>query len=155
MVSIPKSSPKADTEKVKEALENEVKNGQVEVETRGKKVVIRIKENGSFPSGSATLRDEFLPIMDKMRAVVREMPGKFFIEGHTDDIPINTHRFRSNWELSSGRAVSVAHELFKDGAIDQKRFLEESSSLQGLGVRQLFKCKSAEGRRAGSSNWAS
>lgn len=112
----------ADTEKVKEALAKEIKNGQVEVESRGKKVVIRIKDNGSFPSGSATLRDEFLPIMDKMREVVRTIPGQFYIEGHTDDIPINTSRFRSNWELSSSRAVSVAHELFRDEAIDSTRF---------------------------------
>jgi chemotaxis protein MotB len=112
----------ADTEKVKEALAKEIKNGQVEVESRGKKVVIRIKDNGSFPSGSATLRDEFIPIMTKMRDVVRTIPGQFHIEGHTDDIPINTSRFRSNWELSSSRAVSVAHELLKDEAIDKNRF---------------------------------
>lgn len=112
----------ADTEKVKEALAKEIKSGQVEVESRGKKVVIRIKDNGSFPSGSATLREEFLPIMQKMREVVQTIPGQFYIEGHTDDIPISTPRFRSNWELSSSRAVSVAHELFKDDAIDPSRF---------------------------------
>ena len=112
----------ADTDKVKEALEAEINSGKVEVESRGKKVVIRIKDNGSFPSGSATLREEFLPIMTKMREVVKQIPGQFYIEGHTDDIPISTPRFRSNWELSSSRAVSVAHELFKDDAIDQQRF---------------------------------
>jgi chemotaxis protein MotB len=112
----------ADTEKVKKELADEIKNGRVEVESRGKRVVIRIKDNGSFPSGSATLREEFLPIMAKMRDVVKTIPGKFYIEGHTDDIPINTPRFRSNWELSSSRAVSVAHELFKDDAINPERF---------------------------------
>ncbi len=103
-------------------LEKQIQSGKIEVESRGKKIVIRVKENGSFPSGSATLRSEFIPIMDKIRSIIKDMPGRFYIEGHTDDIPINTPRFRSNWELSSSRAVSVAHELFKDNSIDKKRF---------------------------------
>lgn len=50
------------------------------------------------------------------------MEGQILVEGHTDDDPIQTARFRSNWALSSGRAVSVAHELFLDPDLDQERF---------------------------------
>ncbi|MEJ2670026.1 MAG: OmpA family protein, partial [Gammaproteobacteria bacterium] len=60
--------------------------------------------------------------MDKMREVVQQIPGHFYIEGHTDDLPIHTPQYRSNWELSSSRAVSVAHELFKDDSIPRQRF---------------------------------
>jgi len=109
----------SDAEKIKEAVAEQVKGGKIEVETRGKKVIIRIKENGSFPSGSATLRPEFLPIMEKIRLIIKDIPGLYHIEGHSDDVPISTARFRSNWELSASRAVSVAHELFKNNALPQ------------------------------------
>jgi len=57
-----------------------------------------------------------------IRDVLTETDGQITVEGHTDDVPISTTRFRSNWALSSARAVSVAHGLFGDGAIDQERF---------------------------------
>ena len=49
-------------------------------------------------------------------------PGRIKVQGHTDNIPINSARFRSNWELSSARAVSVAHQLMRGDYIDQDRF---------------------------------
>ncbi|MEZ5510810.1 MAG: OmpA family protein [Gammaproteobacteria bacterium] len=85
--------------------------------------MIRVKEQGSFPSGSATLRPTFIPIMDKIREAIKEIPGDYSVEGHTDDVPISTARFRSNWELSSARAVSVAHELMQNGEIDPSKFV--------------------------------
>lgn len=115
-------STQQDALSVAAALEVEINSGQVEVETQGSRIVIRVKEHGSFASGSATLRPTFVEVMDKMREVLKDMPGLFTVEGHTDDVPINTSRFRSNWELSASRAVSVAHELFKDNSIDSRRF---------------------------------
>lgn len=108
--------------KIAMTLEEPIKSGHIEIETRGRKIVIRVKERGSFPSGSATLRKEFVPVMEKIRTALSEISGKFSIEGHSDDIPINTPRFRSNWDLSSARAVSVAHELFTAGVLDEARF---------------------------------
>jgi chemotaxis protein MotB len=107
---------------VASALNNEINSGQVEIETSGAKMIIRVKEHGSFHSGSATLHEAFEPIMRRMRDVLKDMPGVYTVEGHTDDIPIKTSRFRSNWELSTARAVSVAHELMKGGVIDPRRF---------------------------------
>lgn len=112
----------SDAMDVASALQDEIAAGQVEVETRGRKIVIRVKEHGSFASGSATLRLGFIDVMKKMRDVLVDIEGVYTVEGHTDDIPISTARFRSNWELSAARAVSVAHELFKDDAIDPRRF---------------------------------
>ncbi len=48
--------------------------------------------------------------------------GIIVVSGHTDNIPIKTYRFRSNWELSSSRAVSVIHELVKTSALRDKKF---------------------------------
>lgn len=104
-----------------EALHDQIISGNVEVETRGRQIIIRILENGSFKSGSAELAEEYFDVISEISAVLRETPGKIQVQGHTDNIPISSGRFRSNWELSSSRAVSVAHELMKD-AINPRRF---------------------------------
>ena len=113
----------ADAVDVAAELKADITNGSVEVETRNRRIVIRVKEQGSFPSGSATLRQSFLPIMAKIQDAMKGIPGDYSVEGHTDDVPISTARFRSNWELSSARAVSVAQELLKGGELDPKKFV--------------------------------
>ncbi|WLQ14122.1 flagellar motor protein MotB [Hahella aquimaris] len=104
------------------ALEAEVRNNQVEVETRGRKIVIRVQEKGSFNSGSADLNPEFYPVIDKLVELLKSMAGSISVEGHSDSIPIHTARFRSNWDLSAARALEVAHALFESGELDPSRF---------------------------------
>ncbi|MFN3235962.1 MAG: flagellar motor protein MotB [Pseudomonadales bacterium] len=104
------------------ALSEQIKEGALEVETEGRKITIRVKEKGSFKSGSATLNEEFLPTLAVIRNVVAGTPGQISIEGHSDSIPINTRAFGSNWALSSARAVSVAHGLFEGGYLKEQRF---------------------------------
>lgn len=106
-----------------EALREEISNGKIEIESGAGSVTIRIRERGSFPSGSATFDEEFLPVMAKLRETLKSVEGDIAVEGHTDDIPINTDQFRSNWDLSAERALSVAHELFQDDAIGAERFM--------------------------------
>jgi chemotaxis protein MotB len=110
-------------EMLTDALGKEITEGKIDVESGLSTVTIRIRERGSFPSGSATLNPEFLPVMATLRGVLKNVKGAIAIEGHTDDIPINTTRFRSNWDLSAERALSVAHELLKDEAIGAERFM--------------------------------
>ena len=102
-------------------MENEIRSGQIEVETKGQEIVIRVRENGSFSSGSARLQEAFIPIMARIREVLSETPGLISVEGHSDSIPIRTARFRSNWDLSAARAVSVAHELMLGDELDTSR----------------------------------
>ena len=106
-----------------EALAEEISNGKIEIESGAGSVTIRIRERGSFPSGSATFDAAFLPTMAKLREALKRVEGDIAVEGHTDDIPINTTQFRSNWDLSAERALTVAHELFKDESIDAGRFM--------------------------------
>ncbi|WP_086929790.1 flagellar motor protein MotB [Agarilytica rhodophyticola] len=105
-----------------DALEEQIMEGQVEVETRGRLIIIRIREKGSFVSGSAQMSPSYIDVMREVKAVLVQKPGRIEIQGHTDDIPISNSRFRSNWELSSSRAVSVAMELMKGGELTPKRF---------------------------------
>jgi len=109
----------------KEALKAEIEEGLIDVETQFDRIVIRIREKGSFQSGDANLNRAFLPILDKIRHVLSKTDGQIVVAGHTDDIPINTARYRSNWELSTSRATSVVHELLVDGEMPPERFVLE------------------------------
>ncbi len=104
------------------ALQEEIGQGSIDVETLEGKVIIRVREKGSFVSGAAELNAEFVPIISKIRDVLLNVTGTVAVEGHTDNIPISTHEFQSNWGLSSARALSVAQELFADPRIDQSRY---------------------------------
>jgi chemotaxis protein MotB len=104
------------------ALNEQIANGEVEVETRGRQIIIRIREKGSFKSGSSELTGNYRDVMDEIQEVLIDKPGKIQVQGHTDNIPISTARYRSNWELSASRAVSVAQELMRDNLINPRRF---------------------------------
>ncbi len=112
-------------EELKEALKEEIEQGLVELETEFPRIIIRIREKGSFPSGSAQLDPGFFEVMDKISAKLSQVKGKIIVAGHTDDIPISTSRFRSNWELSAGRAVTVAHALLGNPAVEPVRVVVE------------------------------
>ncbi len=114
-----------EAEKFKEALEGEIQEGLIDVETELNRIVIRIREKGSFQSGNARLNKEFLPIIVKIHDVLVKTDGQIAVAGHTDDLPISTPRYRSNWELSTSRATSVVHELLRLAEIVPERFVLE------------------------------
>ncbi len=118
---------KDDTEeqarRIRAALQNEISDGDVAVKTEGMKIVIHILENASFESGRADVRPTFIPVLRKIAGLIDENSGSVMVSGHTDDVPISNGRFRSNWELSTSRAVSVAHELLQASALDDDRFV--------------------------------
>ena len=116
---------KAQAEELKRKLDKEISAGLLEVETASTKIIIRIQEKGSFPSGSANLDPDFYAVISKITDVIANTPGRIIVAGHTDDVPISTKRFRSNWELSSARAVTVVHAMLSNAAVDEKRFLVE------------------------------
>lgn len=112
-----------DLERIRRTLREEIERGLVAVEADGSRIVIHILEKGSFKSGIAQVEHTFLPVLIKIRGLLVETSGQITVSGHTDNLPISTARFRSNWELSAARAVSVAHELMRFREIEQDRFL--------------------------------
>lgn len=114
-----------ETQKFKEALEKEIEEGLIVVESEYNRIVIRIREKGSFNSGDARLNNDFIPILKKIHDVLLKTDGRIAVAGHTDNVPINTSRYRSNWELSTSRATSVVHELLAPGVMVDKRFVLE------------------------------
>jgi len=113
----------SDAEKLKSMLGTEISEGKIDIDAKGRSITIRIRERGSFPSGSSTLSTDFVPVMTRLREALTDIDGKIAVEGHTDDIPIRSGRFRSNWDLSASRALSVTHELIKDEALSNSRFM--------------------------------
>ncbi len=80
------------------------------------KIIVRINGHALFTSGSADLKINAIPILDRIVAVVFEYPEyNINIKGYTDDIPIATPRFPSNWELSAIRATTVLKHLIQKG----------------------------------------
>ncbi len=112
-------------ERIRALLRDEIERGLVEVERQGSRVIIRIRERGSFPSGSAELIEPFTPVIRKIGQALQMADGKIVIAGHTDDVPISTRRFRSNWDLSSARAVTLLHRLRELTPVDQNRITVE------------------------------
>jgi chemotaxis protein MotB len=124
------------------AVGDEVRSGQVEVETKGRNIVLRLRERGTFGSGSATLTTSFMPVVRALAAQLERTPGRITIEGHSDPVPIRNARFQSNWALSAARAASVAQALFDVAPLRQDRF-----TVAGHGdVRPLADNATAEGR---------
>ncbi|MEW8508498.1 MAG: type VI secretion system protein TssL, long form [Candidatus Thiodiazotropha sp.] len=110
-------------QELQEMLDSEISEGLLDVETEDTKIIIRIQEKGSFPSGRANLNPDFFEVISKITDVIASTPGRIIVAGHTDNVPISTRRFRSNWELSSARAVTVVHAMLSNAAIDENRFL--------------------------------
>jgi chemotaxis protein MotB len=102
--------------KIREIAAKENLEDAVKVDVTDTGIAIRISDKVSFDAGSDRLKPEFTAILEKLMAIINETPGREIrIEGHTDDSPINTVRFPSNWELSSARALTVVKYLYHHG----------------------------------------
>ncbi len=95
----------------------------VEVETDDKGITIELASSAFYKPGSADLRHQALPVLKTMADMFKSPKYKYYnieIEGHTDDDPISTARYPSNWELSAGRASGVVRYFISQG-IDMER----------------------------------
>ena len=104
-----------------QALAREISDNTVEVESFGQQLVIRIKEKGAFPEGSAFLQPKFIPLIQQVTELVKDVPGIIRISGHTDNQALDSELYRSKWDISSQRAVSVAQVMEQVKGFDRKR----------------------------------
>ncbi|MCP4448189.1 MAG: OmpA family protein [Myxococcales bacterium] len=98
-------------EKVKKIIKDEGMEDMMSAELDERGVVIRIKGHILFRSGEAELRDEGLKALGPVIKLAKAMDHQLSIQGHTDDRPISTSKFPSNWELSTARAVATMRYL--------------------------------------------
>ena len=130
---------------LQDRLAQEIKDKQVRLEMMDKGLVITFVADVLFDSGKAKVRSEAYPILDKVSSVLKEnVPNlNVGIEGHTDNVPIKYSGWKSNWELSTGRALSVLHYL-----IDEKGIYPERLSAIGYAeYKSVASNDTAEGRR--------
>jgi len=98
------------------ALAGEIARKEISMHREPDGMVISLREVGFFESGSAEMKPESEPAFDRIAALLREKNFRIRIEGHTDNIPIHTARFSSNWELSTTRATELIRLLIvRDG----------------------------------------
>ncbi|MEX2471510.1 MAG: OmpA family protein [Gemmatimonadota bacterium] len=98
-----------------------IDGGQVSVNIVRGRMVIQLPQDILFASGSANIGAEGRRTLQEVGSVIAELDDREFqVEGHTDDVPISTERFPSNWELSSARALSVVRLLIQAG-VDPER----------------------------------
>ncbi|HEB85948.1 MAG TPA: flagellar motor protein MotD [Gammaproteobacteria bacterium] len=105
-------------------------------------VKVELNNRILFASGDARLTERGYPILKKLAEAVRSLPNHIDVEGHTDNLPIRTSIYPSNWELSAARAASVVHLFMRDG-VDPKHL-----SAIGYGqYRPIADNHTAQGRR--------
>lgn len=106
---------------VREAMKEKIDKGEVRLLHTGKGLVLRLPEFLFFDSGQATLRPEAVPLLNKLAAILKLIPNQIVIEGHTDNRPIHTPQFPSNWELSTARAAALVRYFIEEHHLDPAR----------------------------------
>lgn len=96
----------------------EFQGATVKAQKRG--LVITLPDIFLFNSGSAELNKDANKVLDKLAETLRKMGGKISIEGHTDNVPIQSEKIKSNWELSTLRALSVLQYLIDSGIAPER-----------------------------------
>jgi chemotaxis protein MotB len=131
IVQLPEASDSADREggqqgddeaqlaevasQIERVLAPYIQDELIAVKRESRWVEIEMKSGLLFSSGRAELSPESIPMLEKLADIFKTISNAIHVEGHTDNVPINTREFPSNWELSSARAASVVHQLMKDG----------------------------------------
>lgn len=108
---------------LEQKLGQEISDKQIKLQMMEKGLVITVVGDLIFDSGKAKIRPEAYSLLGKVSSVLKDNMAQFNvgIEGHTDNIPIKHSGWKSNWELSSARALSVLHYLVSDQGISPQR----------------------------------
>ena len=107
-----------DAKKIEEAAESKQMEDAVKVKVTDTGIAVMLKDPVAFGSGSDKLKAKGTEILKDIGNIIKERKDiKIRVEGHTDDVPIHTERFDSNWELSTARALNVVKNISKSTGI--------------------------------------
>jgi chemotaxis protein MotB len=102
-------------------LHSAIQNKLLDIERDPRGLVISIREAGSFATGSADLSSEATSVLLQIGQTLNEVGNQVRVEGHTDDVPIHTAKFSSNWQLSTARATNVVEFLIGQASVAPSR----------------------------------
>ncbi len=108
-------------EEINEFIEENQLESSITLNLDERGLLVRFLDNVLFDSGKADLKPKAREIINKVSDILKENDKNIRIEGHTDNVPIHTVRFPSNWELSTTRAVNVVKYLIEENGIEAKR----------------------------------
>jgi chemotaxis protein MotB len=104
-------------------LAEEIKKGEIKLKRFHDRLIINIDDKICFDSGKAELKQDIMPALGKITTILGDFPeNKIVVEGHTDNVPISTSRFRDNWQLSTERALSVLNYILREKRLNGSRF---------------------------------
>lgn len=122
LVSTPPSSQIEEvTKTVQGELKDKIDSGELKLLHTGKGLVLRLPEFLFFDSGQAAVGPQARPLLDKLARILTLIPNSVVIEGHTDNRPIHTPQFPSNWELSTARAAALVRYFIEEHQLDPAR----------------------------------
>jgi chemotaxis protein MotB len=108
--------------RLREAVKKENLEDAVKVKVTEKGLAVKVRDPVGFDVGSSQLKGDFAELLYEIAAILGKTPkAKVRVEGHTDNTPIHTREFPSNWELSAARALNVVKFLYQKGGIDPAR----------------------------------
>lgn len=107
--------------------------GKVQIRSDADSITISLADNLLFDSGSADMRPGSADVLQQVANALRGLPNDMRIEGHTDNVPVNSPDFATNWELSGARASRVLRFLDEQGGLDNELFLAGYAETQPLG----------------------
>ncbi len=102
-------------------LGEDLESGKVRLSLDGRGLTVSLAEAGFFSPGSDVLQADGLPVVESIAKKLKDVRYNLRVEGHTDNIPIRTARFPSNWELSTSRATHVLQYLISETGIPPSR----------------------------------
>lgn len=107
--------------KLEKIIQDENLTQDVELTSDSRGIVLYARGGILFKPGKAEFKDDAKYFLNGVAEVLRSAPNKILVEGHTDDVPIKTVKFPSNWELSAGRASAVIRSFIEKGGISPSR----------------------------------
>jgi len=129
---------------LEDALGEEIKKHEIQMRVTPEGLVVSLSEIGFFDSGDATLLPGGRSTLARIASILNEKGFQIRIEGHTDNVPIHTARFKSNWDLSTARATEVVSLLVEKHGFDP----EQISAAGYSQYHPVADNDSAEGRQA-------
>ncbi|MBE9527743.1 MAG: OmpA family protein [Proteobacteria bacterium] len=137
-----KSAFSTDYKEIISAVEQIETTKKIAVIYEKNRVTVRVPDGVLFASGTGELMDSGLEFLDELGRALKRIPNSVRIEGHTDNIPIKTDRYPSNWELSSTRALNILKYFVSSHGLEPRRL-----SATGFGeFRPLGSNNSQSGR---------